>query len=219
MVAANSVASQLRLTRLTRGLEPRSQVTGRWAVVARAVTGTASRSRSDPPVLTSRQQRFLDALAAELLRRDPRGHALDRVEDPEALARQAAERAVDTAAAWVHHLGPMYDVEGVRHLLARNGVPVSRQAVSKRRGLLALPTGSGRVIYPAFQFSGAGPLPGLDAVLDALPAALASRWTVASWLVSPQVDLRGDSPVSLLTEGSAVAVLSAARSWARSLAA
>jgi hypothetical protein len=54
--------------------------------------------------------------------------------------------------------------------------------VSKRR-LLALTTGSGRVVYPAFQFTaqrGAG-LPGVVAT----STTLVSPWTVASWLVSP----------------------------------
>jgi hypothetical protein len=101
----------------------------------------------------------------------------------------------------VQHLGPMYDVEGVRRLLGRPGAPVSRQAVSKRRGLLALTTGSGRVVYPAFQFGGGSPLPQLAQVLAELPEELVSRWTV-----------------DVLAAGNVDAVVRAARAWAAALA-
>jgi hypothetical protein len=168
--------------------------------------------------LTPRQREFLDAIAAELALRDPDGHALDRVDDPALLARQAADQAVDSAQAWVEHLGPMYDVEGVRRLLGRPAHPVSRQAVSKRRGLLALTTGSGRVVYPAFQFAGGSPMPHLARVLTELPESAVSRWTVASWLVSAEPTLDDQRPIDVLAAGEADAVVRAARAWAAALA-
>nr|WP_231126459.1 antitoxin Xre/MbcA/ParS toxin-binding domain-containing protein [Motilibacter aurantiacus] len=158
-------------------------------------------------------------MIAELLLRDPDGSRLDRVDDPDALARETAGRVVDTAAAWEAHLGAFYDVEGVRTLLSRGGRLISKQAVSKRKGLLALTTGSGRVVYPRFQFADGAPLAGLDDVLAELPEPLVSRWTVASWLVSPQPALDGERPVDVLREGSPAPVAAAARGWARSLAA
>ncbi len=167
--------------------------------------------------LTSRQREFLDALAAELALRDPQGSFLDQVDDPGLLARQTADRAVDSAQAWVQHLGPMYDVEGVRQLLGGPAAPVSRQAVSKRRGLLALTTGSGRVVYPAFQFVGGSPLPQLARVLAELPEPVVSRWTVASWLVSAEPTLDEARPVDLLAAGQVDAVVRAARAWAAAL--
>ncbi|MHB8341876.1 MAG: hypothetical protein ACYDB7_12000 [Mycobacteriales bacterium] len=163
-------------------------------------------------------RRYLTELAAELALRDPDGSRLRRVEDPHALAREAAERAVDTAAIWQQHLGAFYDVDGVRTLLGRSGRPVSKQAVSQRRGLLALRTGSGRVVYPSLQFCDGVPLRGLEQVLDALPEQLVSRWTVASWLVSTQPDLGGDRPVDVLAARQVDAVVAAARAWAAALA-
>ncbi|GAA0305617.1 antitoxin Xre/MbcA/ParS toxin-binding domain-containing protein [Kineococcus aurantiacus] len=154
----------------------------------------------------------------ELGLRDPRGRNLRRLKDVEGTARRAARVVVDTAAAWEDHLGPFYDVDGVRELLGGDQ-PISRQAVSKRRSLLALRTGSGQVVYPVFQFLEETPLPGLGAALEELPEQLVSRWTVASWLVSPQPELGGVTPVDLLRDGNLVPVVKAARSWARALAA
>jgi hypothetical protein len=169
--------------------------------------------------LSAGQQVFLDRLTQELLLRDPDGRLLTGVDNPELLARLIAEQTVDTARAWAEHLGPVYDVEGVRRLLGRAGAPVSRQAVSKRRGLLALTTGSGRVVYPAFQFRAGAPLAGLAPVLDAVPESVVSRWTLASWLVSPEPALEGERPVDVLAYGQVDAVVGAARSWAIALVA
>jgi len=109
----------------------------------------------------------------------------------------------------------------VARLLSRTATPISRQAVHKRRGLLALTTGSGQVVYPAFQFDGRRPVPGLAAVLDSLPEAVVSRWTVASWLVSGEAELDGARPIDVLRdqgpEGQA-AVSSAAQRWSAQLA-
>lgn len=169
------------------------------------------------PRMPESHRRFLDSLAAELATRDPSGALLRRVDDPAALARVAAERAVASANVWHEHLGEFYDVDGVREILTRNGRPISKQAVSKRC-LLALRTGSGRVVYPAFQFRDGAPLPGLDGVLAALPDNVVSRWTVASWLVSAQSELGGERPVDLLAAGVTEPVTCRARAWAERLA-
>lgn len=168
---------------------------------------------------SAQQQEFLDRLAQELVLRDPDGRLLTAVGDPAQLARLIAEQTVDTARAWSEHLGPVYDVEGVRRLLGRAGAPVSRQAVSKRRGLLALTTGSGRVVYPAFQFRGGAPVAGLAQILDTLPESLVSRWTLASWLAAPEPELDDERPVDVLAYGQVDVVVAAARSWATALVA
>lgn len=162
---------------------------------------------------------YLTAVARVLLLRDPDGALFARVDNPVQLGAETADRAVDAAAVWAEHLGGFYDVDGVRSLLSRNGRPISRQAVSKRGGLLALTTGSGRVVYPTFQFAGGSPLPSLARVLAELPEHLIDRWTVASWLASPSRDLDGDSPARLLRTGHVDRVVAAARSWAHALAA
>jgi hypothetical protein len=162
---------------------------------------------------------LLKALAAELLIRDPGWHRHLSVTDYHDLARQTIDQLMDSASLWQEHLGPLYDAERVREMLAQSGKPVSRQAVSKRRNLLALRTGSGRVVYPAFQFQGKAVVPGLEEVLAALPEGVVSRWTLASWLVSPDAELDGDRPIDVLREGAAARVVDVAQHWAAALAA
>jgi len=164
----------------------------------------------------------LKSLIIELRRRDPDGAQLSRTDDPDELARAVAERIVDFSARWVEHLGPFYDSASVAALLARNGDPITKQAVSKRKGLLSLTTGSGQVVFPAFQFRDRRPVPGLAKVLSELPDQVVSRWTLASWLVSPDVGLDGARPIDVLHDGSdgdIAAVVTAARQWRVALAA
>jgi hypothetical protein len=161
------------------------------------------------------------AIAAELARRDPGGRRLAGL-DPQHVASLAVDAILDPAAEWTERIGPFYDTEAVRALLGRGGRPVSRQAISKRRGLLALTTGSGRVVYPALQFRGRLPAPGLSRVLAALPESDVSRWTVAAWLAAPEPELDGGRPVDVLFDGGLsgiAAVVGAARHWAAALAA
>ena len=150
----------------------------------------------------------------ELRLHDPSGDlGVRRARD---LGRLAADRMLDDADRWHEHLGPCLDVTGVREVLGEPGRPVSKQAVSQRRGLLALATGSGRVVYPAFQFEGRLVVPGVGDVLRTLPKDLVSRWTVASWLVSPDAEL-GAAPMTLLRAGLRRPVADAARAWAVAL--
>ena len=165
---------------------------------------------------------LIRAFGAQLAQYDPTGALVARRDDLTSMARAAAQHVLDTAPTWVEHLGAFHDTEGVQRLLSRRGAPISRQAVHKRRGLLALTTGSGQVVYPAFQFDGPRPVPGLAAVLDALPEAVVSRWTVASWLVSPDAELGGARPLEVLREQGPegqLAVLDAARRWSAHLGA
>ncbi len=155
------------------------------------------------------------ALLLELRGHDPAG-ALAGGADARELAKAVSGRMLDDATRWQEHLGPCFDVNGVREVLGAPGQPVSKQAVSQRRGLLALTTGSGRVVYPAFQFDGHGVVAGLAEVLELLPADLVSRWTVASWLVSDDTEV-GAAPISLLLAGRERPVLVAASDWAETL--
>jgi hypothetical protein len=159
-------------------------------------------------------------LLAELSLRDPDGSRLALAGDLRQAATLAADRMLDPSLTWSEQLGACYDVEGVRQLLARDGQPISRQAVHKRRGLLALTTGSGKVVYPAFQFAGRSPIAGLERVLDVLAPELVSRWTVASWLVSPEAQLDGERPIDVLQRSDGVnAVVAVAAAWSAALAA
>ncbi len=174
------------------------------------------------PTSPPSHRRLIEAFSARLAAQDPTGAVLAHTDDLELVARHAADRLLDTSATWVAHLGAFYDTEGVRTLLSRDGTPISRQAVHKRRGLLSLTTGSGQTVYPAFQFAGQRPAPGLAEVLDLLSEQLVSRWTVASWLISPEAELDGDRPIDVLHDGGpegARAVRTAAARWAAQLGA
>jgi hypothetical protein len=167
--------------------------------------------------LSSAQQSLVSSFAEQLVQRDPGGVLLAAVDDTDALARISVDQVLDSARVWEQHLGALYDVDAVRRLLGKPGTPVTRQAVSKRRGLLALTVGSGRVVYPAFQFVGGSPLPGLGDVLARLPESVVSRWTVASWLVSAEPELDGQRPVDVLRAGLVGAVTGSAERWAAQL--
>ena len=166
--------------------------------------------------LTPSQRRLLSAIGAELARQDPSGSATERVDDIEAAARAAVDALVDTGTFWQEHLGPVYDAKTVAVILGSPDKPVSRQAVSKRP-LLALRTGNGRVYYPAFQFANGQPLAGLADLLSTIDEDLVSRWTLASWLVSPEGDLDGVSPIDVLRAGDVERVLRVAQAWAVAL--
>lgn len=62
-------------------------------------------------------------------------------------------------------------------------------------------------------------LPGIREVADTLIPAVASAWTIASWLTSPQPSLNGAAPLERLRAGGVDVVLAAARRTARSMAA
>jgi len=115
-------------------------------------------------------------------------------DDPATLGRRAALLAT-AEAVWGRHLGPLFDVEQVKTVLAVG----SRQAVSdlaKRGRLLALDASGGRKLYPAFQFGPEGrPYPELAEVLATF-AGVVTPYTVASWLVSPQDLLEGETPAT-----------------------
>ncbi len=172
------------------------------------------------PTLPRSHVSLMAEMLRELTRRDPQGTVLERSDDLQRLAEQAADRIVDAADVWVEHLGEFYDTSGVAELLAPAGERISRQAVHKRKGLLALTTGDGKTVYPAFQFRARRPAPGLAEVLALLPERLVSAWTVASWLRTPDADLDGQAPIDVLFESGPegrAAVRTAARDWAAAL--
>jgi hypothetical protein len=116
----------------------------------------------------------------------------------ERLGRRAALLAT-SELSWSDHLGPLLEWGDVATLL---GTVKTRQGVNdlaQRGRLLALPTKSGKRLYPAFQFSGGRTLPGLAELLGTLGASGASPWTQASWFVTPQAELAGETPARHLT--------------------
>ncbi|WP_300676153.1 antitoxin Xre/MbcA/ParS toxin-binding domain-containing protein [Nocardioides sp.] len=141
------------------------------------------------------------AIAARLRRR------LHAVPDAQ-LAEIDAEALVDAMMAAIPQadlphpfeaLGPFYDAPGLATWLG-----ISRQAVHQRtvkHDLLALRTGDGKNVYPAWQFTPTGAvLAGLADVVRALLDGT-DEWTAAIWLTTASPVFGGRSAVDLLREG------------------
>lgn len=119
-----------------------------------------------------------------------------------ALLRGLAVREADLKAA-----GGTIGLDGVVRLLR-----ISRQAIDKKvkdGSLLAVPGPSNRRQYPEFQFCPDGVLPGLRAVLHALPSR--NPWFRLNFLVNPDARLGGKRPCDLLMQGRSADVVEAAR--------
>jgi hypothetical protein len=154
---------------------------------------------------------------------------LERLDLPEdALADPAAQARLGRRAAllatseltWDEHLGPMYEWSDVSHVLGTVGTRQGVNDLARRKRLLALPTKSGKLLYPAFQFRGSRTLPGLSDLLTELGRSEMGPWTQASWFVTPQDELEDVTPVQHLTQrGMDDNVLMAARRAAARLAA
>jgi hypothetical protein len=135
-------------------------------------------------------------------------------------ATQSAREMVDEILAadaddqaWVDQLGPALSGASVARMLG-----VSPQAVSSNKGLLRLTMRSGRVGYPLFQFHGSRPVDGLAPIVRTLRPVVATEWTLASWLTSPNVELDGDTPIDVLRRRHrADAVTAAAKRFATAL--
>ena len=113
-------------------------------------------------------RRLVIELANELSLVDPEGKLVQSITDPRAFARTLVA-SIGTAGVWSEAIGPVYDVEGVKSILG-----ISKQAISKRENLLALTTGSGRVVYPALQFVGTEVVNGMGQIRALLPKELIS---------------------------------------------
>jgi hypothetical protein len=93
---------------------------------------------------------------------------------------------------------------------------ISRQAVDKRRqagGLLGLTTGRRGYLYPAWQFTDHGVLPGLRETLDALD--IQDPWARAAFFLGTNSYLDDERPIELLRRNEIAAVIEAARAYGR----
>ena len=121
--------------------------------------------------------------------------------------RATTASAETPEAIWREHLGPLLDAEAARTQLGLG----SREELSNlaRSGqLLALETKGHAKLYPAFQFTSRGkPYKDLASLLDLFAGAAESPYTVASWMVSPNPVLEGQSPIAWMRSGRALAPL------------
>lgn len=142
---------------------------------------------------------------------------VERYRDASEDTRRQIDRLLEQDAddqAWAEQLGPVYRQGDVADLLGK-----SKQAVSADPGLLKLELRNGQIGYPVLQFDGRRPLPGVREVVEALTPAVATSWTIASWLTSPQPSWDSARPLDRLRAGEINQVLGAARRMARTMVA
>jgi hypothetical protein len=120
------------------------------------------------------------------------------------LSVQSARRAALLAAAdgaWEDELGPLLSSAQVRELLGG----VSRQRIDellRSRRLIGLrDSAARRRRFPAFQFRDGRPLQALVDAYWTIAGPASSEWTAASWCVSPDEALAGDSPARWARDG------------------
>ena len=101
--------------------------------------------------------------------------------------------------AWAE-VGPFYGTATVAAVL---GVSMSTvYARTRSSTVLSCRTGSGRIVFPVWQFGPDGRvLPGLVKVLRVLGDSGVSALTLASWLRSPEIELGGRTPLACLLAG------------------
>lgn len=137
---------------------------------------------------------------------DPSAIAGLRATDPFATARLRGLRARSELLAAE---GGVLSAESVATILG-----VSRQAVAKRRRaghLLGVTTGRYAYVYPAWQFTADGTLPGLEDVLDALREE--DAWMQLAFFLNPSLRLGGGRPLDALRQGNVGDVVCAAHSF------
>ena len=102
---------------------------------------------------------------------------------------------------------------------AASALGITRQGVDKRRRagrLLAVTVGRRGYLYPAWQFTSGGVLPGLEQVLAALRDH--DSWMQLAYMVNPNTALGGRTPLVELRDGNLAAVLRAARTYGEQVA-
>ena len=94
---------------------------------------------------------------------------------------------------------------------AADALGLTRQGVDRRRRagkLLALSMGKRGYLYPAWQFTQGGTLPGLEETLDVFQDI--GPWAQLTWFISPNTRLGGESPLDMLRAGEIGRVVEAA---------
>jgi hypothetical protein len=177
------------------------------AFVTRVLRATARLSRELGPSALSRAAGARSDYAALLSAlQEPATVAVLAEDDPLAAARL---RGLATREYILSAEGGAMKVGDVAALLG-----LTRQGVDRRRRagkLLALSTGRHGYVYPAWQFTDEGVLPGLEATLQALQVQ--SPWMLASFFLSANLRLDGASPLAELRRGHREEVVLAAAAY------
>ena len=118
-----------------------------------------------------------------------------------------------TDEPWDELVGPFVPVEGVEARLGIGAHEVTELAA--RRRLLRVTTADDTQLFPLWQFTESGVLPGLAEVLGLFPEET-DGWLVAGWLRTPDPDLE-EPPVDALRRGDIEPVLTVAHKAATTL--
>ena len=133
---------------------------------------------------------------------------LDQLQKSDPLARAFLD-GLDAKARLIEQNGGVFKTEEVAEYLG-----ITPQAVNKRRTLRQLAGLTFRkrgYVFPAWQFTDRGTVPGLEQVLLAL--ADHDEWMQNVFFVNPNTRLGGRRPLDLLREGEKQEVLDAAREF------
>lgn len=97
-------------------------------------------------------------------------------------------------------LGPFYDSDGAMYQLG-SLTPGALAVRRREQTVLAMQTGAGEWLYPAWQFTGEGAVHAqLVPVLDAFRGL--DGWVAGTWLTNTRDDLGGLSPRQALSGGA-----------------
>lgn len=135
--------------------------------------------------------------------------------DPEILASSrptARDEARERGRTFKAKLLENHPTWALSEVIEHKGVQAPSINRRINRGTLIAVRVGGELRFPAFQFdygSPNGELPGLSEALSEMQ--LASPWLRFSWFVSPNEQLRGDSPADALRNGRKEAVVMAAK--------
>ena len=122
-------------------------------------------------------------------------------------------------ATWREAVGSLLELDQLPQILGEESGHEAQELARQQR-LLALSTSDGRQLFPVSQFDAWGrPFPEIKAILGIFSGVVSTPYTIASWMVSPQDLLEGETPADWLRAGrDPAALLEAARRSASKLA-
>jgi len=133
---------------------------------------------------------------------------LEQIQKSDPLARAFLD-GLDAQARLIEQNGGVFKTDKVAEYLG-----ITPQAVNKRRALRQLVGLTFRkrgYLFPAWQFTGRGTVPGLEEVLRELGDH--DEWMQNVFFIDPNTRLNGRRPLDLLREGELQKVLDAAREY------
>jgi hypothetical protein len=175
--------------------------------VAPAVRELVNVSRDDQLLEALSTNTAMDALIHLVTRDSAAAQVASKVHDP---LREARARAAKKMADLLSAEGGPIGVEDVVNILR-----ISRAAVDKRRKagtLIGIDDGGRAVLYPGWQFTGTGLLPGLDDVLRAM--TVSDPWMRLQFFMGHDADLDA-RPLDLLRAGKIREAIGAAGRFGR----